>query len=182
MSLLRRSSVLALLMTLSLFANTQKETVTATALGQGMDIGKYFQFQINIEGYSTEEEATALKGAFKEGGMDALTAALEKMASHGRVSLPTTSGYAIAYVRSFKTKAGRKIRIITNRPIVLSTGTAAHYTLSCFEVNLNKDGKHSGIVLLAAKFVVAEGNEIKIENYYGDKPMKLINISSSLGS
>lgn len=180
MRLVPRITALALLIMVPLCASAQKENITATALGEGMDMGKNLQFQINIEGYSTEEEAKALKAAFNKSGMDALTKALEKMKPHGRVSLPTTSGYAISYVRAFTTPTGRRIRVVTNRPIVVGTGEAAHYTLSAFEVDINKDGKHTGRVVLAAKFIVAKDNTIKIENYYGHKPMRLVNISSSL--
>jgi hypothetical protein len=48
---------------------------------------------------------------------DALAKTLRKMQSKGRVAITGTLGYQIAYVRSVTTENGRRIRLITDRPV-----------------------------------------------------------------
>ena len=52
--------------------------------------------------------------AFKKGSNQGLADALSKMKSSGRIQIPGTVGYDLAYVVSIPTPTGRKVRFVTN--------------------------------------------------------------------
>ena len=95
----------------------KRETIQATAMGQERTSGKTFHVAVNIDSYSTPEDQKVLSDAFSTGGHDALAKTLRKMQSKGRVAITGTLGYQIAYVRSVSTENGRRIRLITDRPV-----------------------------------------------------------------
>ena len=156
------------------------ETIQAQAMGQLTAAGKTFNVTVRIESYSTPEDQKTLIDAFTSGGHDALVKALGKMKSKGRVAITGTIGYQIAHVRSFPTENGRKIRLITSRPIQFREayvgGRSTDYDLSAMEINLDKDPKKSdGSLIVAGKFKVEKDGQISFESY-GSGPWKLVNI------
>jgi hypothetical protein len=156
------------------------ETIQATAMGQQRAAGKMFHVTVNIESYSTPEDQKVLFDAFTDGGHDALVKALSKMKSRGRVAITGTIGYQIAYIRSVSTDNGRRIRLITNRPIqfteAYANGRTKDYDLSALEINLNTDPKQSeGSLIVAGKFGIDKNKQISFESY-GSGPWRLVNI------
>lgn len=158
----------------------QRETIQATAMGQQRASGKMFSVTVNIESYSTPEDQKILSDAFKDGGHDALVKTLSKMKSKGRVAITGTLGYQIAYIRSFPTENGRRIRLLTDRPIQFAeayiSGRTKDYDLSALEINLNADPKQSdGGLIVAGKFKIDKSQQISFESY-GSGPWRLVNI------
>jgi hypothetical protein len=158
----------------------KRETIQATAMGQQRASGKMFSVTVNIESYSTPEDQKILSDAFKNGGHDALVKTLSKMKSKGRVAITGTLGYQIAYIRSFPTENGRRIRLVTDRPIQFTeayvNGRTKDYDLSAIEINLNADPKQSdGSLIVAGKFKVDKSQQISFESY-GSGPWRLVNI------
>jgi len=156
------------------------ETIQATAMGQQRAAGKMFHVTVNIESYSNPEDQKVLFDAFTDGGHDALVKALSKMKSRGRVAITGTLGYQIAYIRSVSTDNGRRIRLITNRPIqfteAYANGRTKDYDLSALEINLNTDPKQSeGSLIVAGKFGIDKNKQISFESY-GSGPWRLVNI------
>jgi hypothetical protein len=156
------------------------ETIQAQAMGQLTATGKTFNVTVRIESYSTPEDQKVLIDAFTSGGHDALVKALSKMKGRGRVAITGTIGYQIAYIRSFPTETGRKIRLSTNRPIQFKEayvgGRTTDYDLSAMEINLDKDPKKSdGTLIVAGKFKVEKDGQITFESY-GSGPWRLINV------
>jgi hypothetical protein len=156
------------------------ETIQAQAMGQLTATGKTFNVTVRIESYSTPEDQKVLIDAFTSGGHDALVKALSKMKGRGRVAITGTIGYQIAYIRSFPTETGRKIRLITNRPIQFKEayvgGRTTDYDLSAMEINLDKDPKKSdGALIVAGKFKVEKDGQITFESY-GSGPWRLTNV------
>ncbi|MEO8572473.1 MAG: hypothetical protein ABI481_00770 [Pyrinomonadaceae bacterium] len=91
------------------------------------------------------------------------------MQSKGRISLTGTLGYDVNYIREFKLPdGGRKIRIITDRPIafgeVWASSRSMDYNLSAAEfiIPANKD-KGTGTLLPACYFKIDKENELQIE-------------------
>ncbi|HZV86759.1 MAG TPA: hypothetical protein VFF95_04370 [Candidatus Binatus sp.] len=180
--MLATSSGFFLLTTLKAGAqdNPQRETIQATAMGQQRASGKMFSVTVNIESYSTPADQKVLSDAFKNGGHDALVKTLSKMKSKGRVAITGTLGYQIAYIRSFPTENGRKIRLLTDRPIQFAeayiSGRTKDYDLSALEINLNADPKQSdGGLIVAGKFKIDKSQQISFESY-GSGPWRLVNI------
>jgi hypothetical protein len=158
----------------------KRETIQATAMGQQRASGKMFSVTVNIESYSTAEDQKTLSDAFKNGGHDALVKTLSKMKSKGRVAITGTLGYQIAYIRSFPTENGRRIRLVTDRPIHFTeayvNGRTKDYDLSAIEINLKADPKQSdGSLIVAGKFKIDKSQQISFESY-GSGPWRLVNI------
>jgi hypothetical protein len=158
----------------------KRETIQATARGQQRASGKMFSVTINIESYSTPEDQKTLIDAFSAGGHDLLVKTLSKMPAKGRVAITGTLGYQIAYIRSFPTENGRRIRLVTDRPIQFTeayiNGRTTDYDLSAIEINLNADPKKSdGSLIVAGKFKVDKNQQVTFESY-GSGPWSLVNI------
>lgn len=150
-------------------SKSKRETIQATAMGQMRSAGRMFNIDILIDSYSTPQDQKTLINAFTSGGHDALVKALSKMKGKGRVSVTGTVGYQIAYVRSFPTPNGRKIRIITDRPInvgeAIYNGRSTDYDLSAIDLNIAKDqDKSEGMLILAGKFRVDKNKQIELES------------------
>jgi hypothetical protein len=158
----------------------KRETIQAQAMGQNTAMGKTFNVTINIESYSTPADQKTLMDAFASGGHNALVKTLSKMKSRGRVAITGTLGYRIAYIRSFETENGRRIRLITDRPIRFKEayvgGRSTDYDLSALEINVKADPKQSdGSLIIAGKFKVDKEQQIQFESY-GSGPWRLVNV------
>jgi len=158
----------------------KSERFTARARGQNTASGKLFSVEITIDSYSTPADQKTLIDAFQSGGHDALGKALSKMDSKGRVAPTGPVGYKVAYVRTFTTENGRRIRLITDRPIKVGEayagGRSNDYDLSAIELNVNTDPKKTdGALIVAGKFKVDKDGQIIFESY-GSGPWKLTNI------
>jgi hypothetical protein len=158
----------------------KRETIQATAMGQQRASGKTFHVTVNIESYSTPEDQKALIDAFNAGGHDLLVKTLSKMKPKGRVAITGTLGYQIAYIRSFSNENGRRIRLVTDRPIQFKeayvNGRTTDYDLSALEIALNADPKKSdGSLIVAGKFKVDKNQQVTFESY-GSGPWRLLNI------
>jgi len=121
-----------------------------------------------------------LISAFNQGGQTALSKSLSKMQSKGRVAVTGTLGYNIAYVRTFSTENGRKIRLITDRPIQFAearnNGRSTDYDLSALELNINDDkSKSSGSLIIGLRVKVDKDSQLIFESY-GSGPWKLVNV------
>src|SRR5258708_6722892 len=113
------SLILAILIFTSICGHASKqETIQAQAFGTTTMAGKSFGVTINIEDYSTPADQKALIDAFNSGGHDEMVKVLSKMKSKGRVRLSSGGvGYQISYIRNIQTANGRRIRLLTDRPI-----------------------------------------------------------------
>src|SRR5271170_2112034 len=130
-----RSIVLtALIIAGALPVLSQVETLDAVAMGTSTTMGKQFNLKVTIQQYSTPEDRQTLIDAFMSGKSDGLNKALSKMKSVGRISLPGTVGYDIAYAIKIDTPTGRKVRFITDRRIAFGE---AYNSTPPNEYNLN---------------------------------------------
>jgi len=155
------------------------ETIQATAMGTSTSMGRMFNVNILIESYSTPQDQKTLIDAFQSGGHDRLVETLSKMKGKGRVAMTGTVGYQIAYVRSVPTPNGRKIRIITDRPINVGeaqfNGRSTDYDLSAIEINIAKDqDKSDGVLIVAGRFRVDKNKQIELESL--GNPWRLANV------
>jgi hypothetical protein len=158
----------------------QRETIQAQAMGQNRAAGKTFNVTVSIDSYSTPDDQKLLISAFNQGGQAALSKALSKMQSKGRVAVTGTLGYSIAYVRTFPAEDGRRIRLITDRPIrfveARENGRSTDYDVSAIELNINHDkSKSSGSLIIGLRVKVDKDNQFVFESY-GSGPWKLVNV------
>ncbi len=162
------------------FAQDKCEIIDATAQGTSTQMGKIISMKLTICGYSTPEDRQVLVDAFKKGKNQGLTNALQKMKGVGRISLPGTVGYELAYVRLIPTPTGREIRFVTNRKIAFgeayNSTRSMDYSLTAGRLLLDdKDkDKSSGDLYPAAELKVNKKGDLEWNLY--QNPWKLNNI------
>jgi hypothetical protein len=156
------------------------ETIDATAQGTSTQMGKMISIKVTICAYSTTEDRQVLKDAFVKGQSQGLSNALLKMKSVGRISLPGTVGYDLAYIDTIPTATGRVIRFVTNRRIAFgeaynnTPSTAYNLTAGRFILNDKEKGKSSGDLFPAAQLIVNKKGELQWD--LRRNPWKLVNI------
>jgi hypothetical protein len=175
-----RYVVLALLLSGSITAAAQVETIDARARGTSTQMGKDFDVRVGIDQFSTQEDRQALIDAFQKGGHDGLVRTLAKMKAVGRIRLPETTGFPIAYARSIPTPTGRRIIFATDR--VLAFGENANnarskgYDVTAGQIDINDQdsSKSTGVFYPAVKVIMSKQGEIQFELF--QNPWKLTNI------
>lgn len=159
-------------------SRTERFSATLAVLS-GPGSGRVRQVTIYISDYSTEAEAAQLAGAFADGGSRALLKVLTKLKSKGRVAPTGSTGYQLRFIRSIQTPNGRKITMLTDRPISFLEryyGTrSSDYQYGLVELNINDDGKGEGSLIWAAKVKGISGDRIEVENF-GIEPARLMNV------
>jgi hypothetical protein len=163
----------------SLVAAAQ-EVIDATAFGTSTQMGKNVPIKLIIERYSTPEDKKTIDDAFAKGQNQGLVNALEKMKPVGRIQIPGTLGYDVAYAVSVPTQTGRQVRFVTNRKI--SFGEAYRntqsqaYNLTGGQIDINDQdkGKSAGVLYPAAQLVINKDGDLQIE--LRKNPWRLANI------
>jgi hypothetical protein len=156
------------------------ETIDAIARGTSTQLGHTVSVKITIYRYSTPEDRKVLVDAFNKGQHQGLVKALRDMKSVGRIAIPGTLGYDIAYIALSKTPTGRKIRFATNRLIQFSetyyNTRSTAYDLTAGELNLNDTdkSKSSGVLYPASQLIINKKGELQFE--LRKNPWQLINI------
>lgn len=157
------------------------ETINCTAFGEGTQLGQTFSVTIIIQEYSDPGDRQILADAFNKGGSQGLYNTVTKMQSKGHLAITGTVGYDINYIRDFPSATGRKIRLVTNRPItfgeVWSDSRSMSYNLSLLELNIPnaKGAKGTGTLLPAAELQLNKTtHEIEIEAY--QNPWRLADV------
>ncbi len=147
----------------------KNETIEATAMGTGNQMGQNIGISVEIYEYSTPEEKRLLADAFNKGQNQGLVNALTKMHAVGHISVTGTLGYDLAFVHMIPTPTGRKIRFVTNRQLrfgeVLadSQSTAFNLTAGEFDLNDTDKKKSTGILYPECQLTIDKEGQLKIE-------------------
>jgi hypothetical protein len=145
------------------------ETIEATAMGTGNQLGQNVEVRLIISDYSTMEERQVLVQAFTQGQNEGLVNALKKMRAVGRISLTGTVGYDVSFIRMIPTPTGRKIRFITNRPIRFGEAWADSQSMSFdlsggeIDVNDSDKSKSTGVLFPRAQLVIDKQGQLQID-------------------
>src|SRR5713226_2173654 len=91
------------------------ETIEASAMGTGTQMGAQVGITLNIYDYSTRADRQILVQAFEKSQNQGLVNALSKMKAAGHIEVTGTLGYDCSYIRMIPTPTGRKIQFVTNR-------------------------------------------------------------------
>jgi len=157
-----------------------QETIDSTAVGTSTQLGKNVSVKIIITQWSTKQDQKTLVDAFKQGQNDGLVKALEKMKSVGRIQIPGTLGYDIAYAASVNTPTGRTVRFVTNRKIAFGEAyrntQSQAYNLTAGQINIDSQdqNKSAGVLYPAAQLTINKDGDLQIE--LRKNPWKLNNI------
>ncbi|HSY66480.1 MAG TPA: hypothetical protein VK829_17950 [Terriglobales bacterium] len=145
------------------------ETIEATAMGTGTQLGQNVEIRLIISDYSTMEERQVLVDAFAKGQNQGLVTALQKMRAVGRISLTGTVGYDVSFIRMIPTPTGRKLRFITNRPIrfgeAWTDSQSMSFDLSGGEIDINDSdkSKSTGVLFPRAQLVIDKQGQLQID-------------------
>ena len=156
------------------------ETIEATAMGTGTQLGQNVEIRLVISDYSTMEERQVLVDAFAKGQNQGLVTALQKMRAVGRISLTGTVGYDVSFIRLIPTPTGRKLRFITNRPIrfgeAWTDSQSQSFDLSGGEIDINDSdkSKSTGVLYPRAQLVIDKQGQLQID--LSQNPWKLVDV------
>jgi hypothetical protein len=159
---------------------SKPETIEATAMGTGTQLGREFSVTLSIYEYSPRADKQILIDAFQNGKDQGLYNALSKMKVVGRIAVTGTIGYDVSYIQMIPTPTGRKIRFVTNRllrfgEVYWDTRSSA-YNLTVGELDLNDvdKSKSTGFLYPEAQLVINKQGELQW-NLVGD-PWKLFDV------
>jgi hypothetical protein len=145
------------------------ETIEATAMGTGTQLGQNAGISVEIYDYSTPEERQVLVDAFNKGQNQALVNALTKMRAVGHISVTGTIGYDLAFIRMIPTPTGRKIRFVTNRLLRFgevwadSQSTAFNLTGGEFDINDTDKSKSTGVLYPECQLAIDKQGQLQIQ-------------------
>jgi hypothetical protein len=145
------------------------ETIEATAMGTGTQLGQNIEIRLIINDYSTMEDRQVLVDAFTKGQNQGLVTALQKMRAVGRISLTGTVGYDVSFIRMIPTPTGRKLRFITNRQIrfgeAWTDSQSMSFDLSGGEIDINDSdkSKSTGVLFPRAQLVIDKQGQLQID-------------------
>ncbi len=145
------------------------ETIEASAMGTGTQLGQVIGVSMEIYSYSTPEDRQTLVDAFNKGQNQGLVNALTKMKAVGHISITGTLGYDCSFIRMIPTPTGRKIRFVTNRQLRFgevfadTQSTAFNLTGGEFDLNDTDKKKSSGQLFPAAQLALDKEGQLTIE-------------------
>ncbi len=147
----------------------KNETIEASAMGTGSQMGQVISVSMEIYEYSTPEDKQVLVDAFAKGQNQGLVNALTKMHSVGHISITGTLGYDLAFIRMIPTPTGRKIRFVTNRQLTFgevfadSQSTAFNLTAGEFDVDDTDKKKSTGILYPACQLTIDKEGQLQFQ-------------------
>ncbi len=150
-------------------AREKYETIDATAYGTSTQLGRNIGVTVIIYDFSTPEDRQILVDAFQKGQNQGLVTALGKMKAVGRIQIPGTLGYDLAFIRLIPTSVGRNIRFVTNRKISFGEAYTDSQTQSFdltageFQLNDQDKSKSTGVLYPACQFTINKDGELQIE-------------------
>lgn len=153
----------------ALSARVKDETIEASAMGTGPQMGQVIGISVEIYDFSTPAERQVLVDAFTKGKNQGLVNALTKMKSVGHISITGTIGYDLAFIRMIPTSTGRKIRFVTNRQLTFgevwadAQSNAFNLTAGEFDIDDTDKTKSTGVLYPAAQLVIDKQGQLQIE-------------------
>jgi hypothetical protein len=155
------------------FSQKQKkvknETIEASAMGTGDQMGQVISISVEIYDYSTPEDKQVLVQAFSTGQNQGLVNALTKMHSVGHISITGTLGYDLAFIHMVPTPTGRKIRFVTNRQLRFgevftdSQSTAFNLTGGEFDIDDTNKKNSTGVLYPACQLAIDKEGQLQIQ-------------------
>ena len=158
----------------------KNETIEASAMGTGTQLGSVINVSLEIYQYSTPEDRQVLIQAFEKGQNQGLVNALSRMKAVGHCSITGTLGYDVAFIRMIPTSTGRKLLFVTNRLLRFgevyydTQSTAFNLTAGEFELNDQDKKKSTGVLFPLAQLAIDKEGQLQIE--LNQNPWKLVDV------
>jgi hypothetical protein len=153
-------------------AMRQEFTGVAVSIGTPGNPAGIAPVDIVITRWSTPQERQRLVNAFTGEGQSAAVGQLQDMKAVGTIRVNHQGlAYDLRYAHEFKNEdGGRRIFLLTDRPIgaweAFVQPRYSDYPFTLIEMRLDRDGRGSGTITLAARINASEdGRFVQIENY-----------------
>jgi hypothetical protein len=157
------------------------ETFNATAQVRGPLGVAAVNIRVIVQRYTPQGERTAVEGALESGGYPAFLTALRRASDVGRVEYGALK-FTIRYARQVTIGAGRRIDVVTDRPIYFVGGDApdfkprAGFDVAALRMELDEVGLGSGVMAAAARLKPAPEGGVQLDDY-ADQPIKLVTVT-----
>jgi len=158
----------------------KSETIEASAMGTGTQLGAVIGVTLNIYEFSTPADRAMLMQAFQKGQNQGLVNTLTKMRAVGHIEITGTLGYDCAFIRMIPTPTGRNIRFVTNRLLRFgevywdTQSTAYNLTAGEFDLNDTDKSKSTGKLYPAAQLAVDDKGQLQFE--LRENPWNLVDV------
>lgn len=147
----------------------KSETIGATAMGTGTQLGQNISITVTIYEFSTPEDRQILVEAFSKGQNQGLVNALTKMKAVGHIAITGTLGYDLSFIRLVTTPTGRSIRFVTNRQITFGEAffdtQSQAFNLTAGELNIDSQDKNksTGSLYPAAQLAIDKEGQLQFQ-------------------
>jgi len=161
--------LLMLAATFAFSGGPKSETIEASAMGTGTQMGQVIGVTLDIYDFSTPADKQILMQAFTKSQNQGLVNALSKMKAVGHCSITGTLGYDVSYIRMAPTATGRKILFVTNRQIRFgeaffdTQSQSFNLTAGEFELNDSDKSKSTGVLYPAAQLIVDQQGQLQVD-------------------
>lgn len=158
-----------------------RETIKARAVAMGAAPGPNTGYlTVWVDRYTTDDELARWRQAFLQGGQHQLVAVWQKeMPVVGRVKFAETLGSDLRVARSTTTEKGRRITLVTDRPLataeVMRSLRSEDYPIGWIEIEVDEKGRGEGTLTAAAKLEVDEAGNLSVESF-AIQPVKLLQV------
>jgi hypothetical protein len=145
------------------------ETIDASAMGTGTQLGAVIEITVIINEFSSPADKQILMEAFQKGQNQGLVNALTKMKSVGHISITGTLGYDLSFIKMIPTPTGRKIRFVTNRQIRFGEAffdtQSQSFNLTAGEIDINDTDKSqsTGVLYPAAQLIIDQQGQLQLD-------------------
>jgi hypothetical protein len=156
------------------------ETIDASAMGTGTQLGQIIEITLIINEFSSPADKQILMQAFQKGQNQGLVNALTKMRAVGHISITGTLGYDCSFIKMIPTPTGRKIRFVTNRQIrfgeafFVTQSQSFNLTAGEFDINDTDKSKSTGILYPAAQLIIDQQGQLQMD--LRENPWKLVDV------
>ncbi|HTZ47971.1 MAG TPA: hypothetical protein VMH20_10285 [Verrucomicrobiae bacterium] len=177
------SAILLVMLTLGalpFFSRDKYETIEASAMGTGTQLGAVVGVSLEIYEWSTPADYQLLVQAFEKGQNQGLVNALTRMKAVGHCSITGTLGYDVSYIKMLPTPTGREIRFITNRQLRFgevyfdTQSQSFNLTAGVFNINDQDRSKSTGALYPAAQLAI--DNQGKLQFQLKENPWNLVDV------
>ncbi len=147
----------------------KSETIDASAMGTGTQLGAVIEITLIINEFSSPADKQILMEAFQKGQNQGLVNALTKMKAVGHISITGTLGYDCSFIKMIPTPTGRKIRFVTNRQIRFgeaffdTQSQSFNLTAGEFDLNDTDKSKSTGVLYPAAQLIIDQQGQLQLD-------------------
>jgi hypothetical protein len=157
-------------------APTGKTRFEGTIANTGGTIFLGGWFNVQIEQWTTPEEAAELKQILIQGGQKALLDKVWKAKQIGSLQVGNSMGKPLFFARAIAVPGGLIVRALTNSPLGRGYGRAGDYPFGFIELVIPNGQKGTGTIVGMAKITIGPDGAPGIEAY-GTIPEKIQDVS-----